>query len=393
MGFLSGFHGVVALVLLCTLLFAEEAGVPLPFAPGELTLVVAGLLVAAGGMDPFAFIPCAFASCVAGAALGYSWARLVGEKGLGTLAARLHQGGALERISKRIRSAGPVRIGITRLIPGLRIYTTLVAGATGVSRRSFLAGMVPATAIWVTAFVLLGALVGVPIEHVFDQVEKLGLQGAILVVIGVGGYLAIRRAPATAPNPLMHLSGPVRAGLAVAVDAAVVGSIVAGLLSLMRLVTGAGVQARWADGLVVIAAITVLYLLVIRRSTGATVGEALLRTTYRHQIPAHLGLQRFAVKSDADQLSATARRIRILASAPRLRVAQALLESWVSAEELEKTTQLSTEEVMYHLSVLEQAELVDRRGSPEPVRYRIREASVPWLATVMAGAVPRPAES
>ena len=30
------------------LLFAEEAGVPLPFAPGELTLLVAGLLIASG---------------------------------------------------------------------------------------------------------------------------------------------------------------------------------------------------------------------------------------------------------------------------------------------------------------------------------------------------------
>jgi membrane protein DedA with SNARE-associated domain len=393
MGFLSGFHGVVALVLLCSLLFAEEAGVPLPFAPGELTLVVAGLLVAAGGLDLFIFIPCAFVSCVAGSALGYSWARLVGEKGLETLAARLHQGSALERISKRIRAAGPVRIGVTRLIPGLRIYTTLVAGAVGVSRRTFFAGMVPVTAIWVTVFVLLGALVGVPVEHFFDQVEKLGLQGGILVAIGVGGYVAIRRAPSTAGSPLMHLSGPVRVGLAVAVDAAVVASIVAGLLSLVRLVTGAGVKAGWADGVVVIAAISVLYLLLLRRGAGSTVGEALLRTSYRHRIRPHIGRPRPTVTSDPGQLSVMARRMGILASAPRLLVAQALLERWTTTEELERTTHLTPEEVLYHLSVLEEAELVDRRGSPEPVSYRVREASVPWLATVISGVVPQSADS
>jgi hypothetical protein len=44
MGFIQGLHGTMALVLLCSLLFAEEAGVPLP-TPGELTLIAAGLLI------------------------------------------------------------------------------------------------------------------------------------------------------------------------------------------------------------------------------------------------------------------------------------------------------------------------------------------------------------
>jgi membrane protein DedA with SNARE-associated domain len=56
MGFIQGLHGTVALVLLCSLLFAEEAGVPLP-TPGELTLIAAGLLIATGGLDPWLFLP------------------------------------------------------------------------------------------------------------------------------------------------------------------------------------------------------------------------------------------------------------------------------------------------------------------------------------------------
>jgi membrane protein DedA with SNARE-associated domain len=51
LSFTQSLHSVVAIVLLCTLLFAEEAGVPLP-TPGELTLIVAGLLIATGGLDP-----------------------------------------------------------------------------------------------------------------------------------------------------------------------------------------------------------------------------------------------------------------------------------------------------------------------------------------------------
>src|SRR5579862_8262960 len=80
--FLSGLHGAVALALLPALLFAEEAGVPLPFAPGELTLLFAGLLIASGGLNPYAFIPLALIACIAGSLVGYSWARAVGDRGL-----------------------------------------------------------------------------------------------------------------------------------------------------------------------------------------------------------------------------------------------------------------------------------------------------------------------
>jgi membrane protein DedA with SNARE-associated domain len=82
LSFIQGLHGVVAIVLLCTLLFAEEAGVPLP-APGELTLIVAGLLIATGGLDPWFFVPLAIASCVAGS--------LAGTAGHGSLASTASQ--------------------------------------------------------------------------------------------------------------------------------------------------------------------------------------------------------------------------------------------------------------------------------------------------------------
>src|SRR5579864_3056790 len=121
MSFLQGLHGVVALAVLCGLLFAEEAGVPLPFAPGELTLLVAGLLIASGGLNPYVFIPLALVVSVAGSLVGYSWARVVGDHGLQALARRLRQQRNLERVSRRIRSAGWMGVAVSRLVPGLRI--------------------------------------------------------------------------------------------------------------------------------------------------------------------------------------------------------------------------------------------------------------------------------
>src|ERR1035438_9290228 len=100
MNFLQGLHGVVALAILGGLLFAEEAGVPLPFALGELTLLVAGLLIASGGLNPYVFIPLALVACVAGSLVGYSWARVVGDGGPRALAKRLRQLRNLERVWK-----------------------------------------------------------------------------------------------------------------------------------------------------------------------------------------------------------------------------------------------------------------------------------------------------
>lgn len=119
MSFIEGLHGVVAIVLLCTVLLAEEAGVPLPM-PGELAPIVAGLLIGTGGLDPWFFVPLAIASCVAGSLAGYSWARIVGEHGLAAAAERFHQTKRLNRVTARLKVAGARDIGLCRLIPGLR---------------------------------------------------------------------------------------------------------------------------------------------------------------------------------------------------------------------------------------------------------------------------------
>ena len=63
LSFLPGLHGTIGVVLFCALLFAEEAGVPLPFAPGELVLLAAGLIgarVKAPLLAGYVLLPLAF---------------------------------------------------------------------------------------------------------------------------------------------------------------------------------------------------------------------------------------------------------------------------------------------------------------------------------------------
>ncbi|MGC1195086.1 MAG: VTT domain-containing protein [Candidatus Dormiibacterota bacterium] len=385
MSFLSGLHGVVAIVLLCSLLFVEEAGVPLPFAPGELTLLAGGLLIAAGGLDPWVFFPVAYAACVAGATVGYSWARVVGERGMTGLAVRFHKARALERVAARVRAARPLGIGASRLIPGLRIYTTLVAGAFGVRRRTFLAGMLPSTAIWVGVYISVGIVAGIPVEHFLTKVARLAVQGAILLVIGVGGYLAIRRAPTPNREPLVNVPDWLKTGLAALIDLGVVASILTGLLALVRRLTGAGVTASWADGVILVAALAALYLFLTRRSTGATLGEALLHTVYLHRrapIQLDVGMN-VPVLVEAD-LQSAANRLHALGTVPRLAVVKALLAGAHTGQDVATAVSISPAEISFHLAALAQAGLVSSTGiEGAGETFRIEEPFRHWISEAL----------
>jgi membrane protein DedA with SNARE-associated domain len=283
---LNAFHGWSALVVLCSLIFVEEAGVPLPMAPGDLLLVGAGVLISTGGLDPVVFLPLAFLASLCGAMVGYTWARAIGARALWALAERLRAGRHLEKAAERLSSAGPWTILVARLIPGLRINTTLVAGALRVPRRTYLAGLIPSIIVWEVVFAGLGAAVGTPVEHYLGRLENLMLRGAVFILIGLAGYLAVRHIPIpAAPGeeaPPPRRFHALRLVLAVVVDLAAIALIVNGLDTFVDAVLGPGRQVNESVLLSLQLAVSVtIYLALSRTLSRTTLGEALFRVTYR----------------------------------------------------------------------------------------------------------------
>ena len=400
MNFLQGLHGVVALAILGGLLFAEEAGVPLPFAPGELTLLVAGLLIASGGLNPYIFIPVALVACVAGSLVGYTWARIVGDRGLQALAGRLRQQRNLERVSRRLRSAGWAGVAISRLIPGLRIYTTLVAGAVKVPRRSFILAMALSTVVWVGVYVALGILVGVPVEHLLTQIQKLAVQGAILIAMGVGCYVAVRKAPPSSGAGLVRVPRWIRVVVAAVLDIGVVASIITGLLALSRLL-GFGFGTGWLDAVVALLVVGAFYVIVARRSGGATVGEVLLQTSYisGQRVPlrprAALRAVRALLAGTGDELSTTADLLRALGDSDRLRLITWLLDGPQPLHELASRSGLSPFEVRHRLDGFRNTGLLLVTGEDSDPVYDLEAGVRPSLAQLLVAlqsAIPAPAE-
>lgn len=134
---LASLHGPVALVLLCSLLFVEEAGVPLPFFPGDAILIVGGFLIGHGSLSPWIFIPLACLATFGGAMTAYLWARALGQRALEAVADRLYAGRALSRATARVQEDGPAGIAVCRLLPGLRVYTTMVASGLAEISENF----------------------------------------------------------------------------------------------------------------------------------------------------------------------------------------------------------------------------------------------------------------
>lgn len=272
-------HSGWATILICTLLFVEEAGVPLPFAPGDGLLVVGGLVVAAGLVQAWVFIPVALVAVISGALVGYSWSRLFGAKRLRSAAQLLGARRSLERVSTRLQAASPLGIAVCRLIPGLRVYTTLVAGAIGVRRRTFLLGAVPATVVWVITFTVLGIVVGAPAGRYLEHLDKVAVRSGVLLAIGIGAFLALRYAPGGRQVP--SAPGPWRIVAAVFIDAGIVGSVAAGLSTVVRLIFHSHEPDNYFEILAAIGALAFLYIFVSRFQAGTTAGEAALAVSYR----------------------------------------------------------------------------------------------------------------
>ncbi|HET9051183.1 MAG TPA: DedA family protein [Candidatus Dormibacteraeota bacterium] len=281
MDFIEGIHGTVAAVFIVALLFVDEMGVPLPFAPNEALLLVSGLLISTADLNPWLFCPLAYLALVGGMLTGYGWARALGTDRLRAIAERVHAERAFDRATLRLRRAAASQIFVTRLIPGIRTYATLVAGAAEVDARTFLTGAVPALAVWETIMVGLGAAVGLPAEHYLGEFQRLAVSGVVLIVAAVASWLAIRRIPPSErAGPMSSAPGWQRVALALCLDVGVIATLVAGLDSVTRSILRT-TRLAGLSGLAILIAVTVVaYVTATRRGPGSTAGEGVFEVSY-----------------------------------------------------------------------------------------------------------------
>ena len=191
----QGLDGTTLVVAITILMFVEEVGVPLPFAPGDLVLAIGGIAVAGGRVNPLLLVSAVAISVTLGAIIGRAVAELLGWDRLMRIAQPLHARGALERAAGLLQRGGWRTVFTARLIPGLRVYTTQVAGVSRVPISTFVAGLLPANAVYIAAFVGLGAAFGRPILALIQLAEHQFLL-ALLILVPLVLVFLLTRAPA-----------------------------------------------------------------------------------------------------------------------------------------------------------------------------------------------------
>ena len=301
---IASLSGVLLIAVLAGLLFIEETGVPVPFAPGDLLLVIAGIAIASDTVDPLPMVGMLFAATVIGAMLGREVFSALGRPALTRIAERLHFRPALERATHLLRNRGAPAVFICRLIPGLRIHTTQVAGVSNLPRLTFAAGLIPSVVVYIAIFVGLGAIVGQPAvglfhraQHRFFVIAVTGL--AVLAVVLSVRWLA-RRGVLSVLEPIVL---GVRRDMADTIEATVLARraddttwrkypvirrLWAGLidlavvfgLTILLLTAVSGLDKTEVvldpEGFILLAAVALVYRIPYEARTGQTIGKTMM---------------------------------------------------------------------------------------------------------------------
>jgi membrane protein DedA with SNARE-associated domain len=190
--YLHSLTGLEAYALICFLVFVEEAGVPLPFLPGDVILLAAGYLAAIGVASLWLFLPVLYLSAVAGALLCYTFSRHVGRPLVLRVAGLLRLSPARLMAAERwMLRAGGRGIALARVLPGTRINASFAAGGLRLPLRSFVPGVLASTPAWLLTFLLLGYSLGDRVTPLLPWFDKVVL--ALLACGAVAGAVLWRR--------------------------------------------------------------------------------------------------------------------------------------------------------------------------------------------------------
>jgi membrane protein DedA with SNARE-associated domain len=174
---------------LFVLILIEEAGVPIPV-PGDTLVMFAG----AAPHKTAWYVCAALAICsiavFAGSSILFALMRRGGRPLLEKYGKYIHiNERRLERLERWFVRRGPIALILGRLIPGLRIPTTVMAGLSGVSYAQYAPSAAIAAVAWSVIYFVLGIILGHEwqvitsfIAEVLDYVGGLALWIRVLLV-------------------------------------------------------------------------------------------------------------------------------------------------------------------------------------------------------------------
>lgn len=153
------FLTIFELPTLFVLVLIEEMGLPLPL-PSDTLIAYAGAVHQHSVPNAIAVIGVVSLACTLGSSVLYVVCRKGGPKVVNKLTKFLHlHPDRIARLESWFHRGGALAIIAGRLIPGLRIPTTVMAGLADVPYRVFVPGTAAAAVIWSTFYYFVGGAI------------------------------------------------------------------------------------------------------------------------------------------------------------------------------------------------------------------------------------------
>ncbi|MBU1197097.1 VTT domain-containing protein [Candidatus Micrarchaeota archaeon] len=166
---------------LAFIIFAETGLMIGFFLPGDSLLVTAGLFAATGHLDIFLLNVILVPAAIMGDAVGYFFGKKVGPRLYSRPDSRFFKQSHLQKAKAFYDKHGGKTIVLARFVPVVRTFAPIVAGASGMSYKSFATYNVVGGFIWVTGLTSLSFFLG----HAIPDLEK-----NLLWVIGLVIFLS-----------------------------------------------------------------------------------------------------------------------------------------------------------------------------------------------------------
>lgn len=155
---LSHLHGWPVYAVVTTFIFLETAAFVGLLLPGELALVLAGVLAARGNLSPWLLGVLAFVAAVAGDVSAFSIGRRLGPRLQTTRLGRRLNEGRFRRAQDLLARRGAVAVVTGRWVGVLRTIVPSMAGVAGLSWQRFMAADLVAASTWVAGCIGVGYL-------------------------------------------------------------------------------------------------------------------------------------------------------------------------------------------------------------------------------------------
>jgi membrane-associated protein len=158
--------------------------------PGDVILALGGVYAARGDLELAIVLPLGIAAAWGGSAAGFWLGNRHGRRVVRALPFSDRLERHIDRTRHFFRRHGGKAVVLGRFATGVAAFVPFVAGMSEMPARRFVAFMVPTVAIWATAIIMLGYVLGRNLDAVDTVLSRFGWIGlAIAVAALAGGWI------------------------------------------------------------------------------------------------------------------------------------------------------------------------------------------------------------